>query len=226
MGRGRKRKSGNRTPSGQLSRAGQARDQGNVRVQERRELFRHFIDDKGLTFEGTSVGRLWIVGGFDGHDIDPSVMRDCLLDYGALYWSEWPMARQAADYLLDGQPGFDGRGWRDPDPKGEAFMRHDDTLRSAGRETRAAVIAVAVDGHLFPDEDCSWVSRIIATRCDAQRMTLARAGQKVPAALKVTGPFASTRDWAMLGLLCDGALALARGRHIKGTGEGVIRSAA
>src|SRR5690349_2966296 len=48
--RGRPSKSGARTKSGQLSRVGHClvRDYGNIKVMERHNRFRHFIDDKGL----------------------------------------------------------------------------------------------------------------------------------------------------------------------------------
>jgi hypothetical protein len=93
-----------RRSSRQLSRVGQClvRDYGNIKVVQRHNRFRHFIDDKGLVFEGTSAGRLWIVGGFDGYDTDPQVLRDVLLEYGRAYWGEYPTARRRQ--LHPGEP--------------------------------------------------------------------------------------------------------------------------
>lgn len=226
MAKGRPRKTGKRTPKGDRpSRAGKshARDYGNIRVIERHSRFQHFIDDKGLVFEGTSAGRLWIVGAFDGFDFDPQVLRDCLLSYGRAYWGELPCSSGVANYLQENRRGYDGGEHTDPDPAGEWFKAMDNLLRSAGHESRIAVHNVAVDPHFFPDEDSPWVGRIINSRVKQKRELLAKQGS-VPSTLSICGMLACDSDWAMLRLLCLGSLALARGKT--GTSGFENRSAA
>ena len=215
MGRPRKsgRKSAERVKSGRLSRAGQARDYGNIRVIERHDRFRHFIDDKGLVFEGTSVGRLWIVGGFDGYEFDPQVLRDCLLGYGAAYWGEYPANAAVANYTQENRRGHVGGEPEDADPRGERFEAMDALLRSAGREARLAVHHIAVDPHFFPDEDKEWVARIINSRVLQKRRLIGQSGGPVPVDLTISGELACDSDWAMLHLACLGAMTLARGTN-------------
>lgn len=211
--RGRPRKTGQRTKSGQLSRVGQClvRDYGNIKVVERRNRFRHFIDDKGLTYEGTSAGRLWIVGAFDGYDIDPQVMRDCLLGYTQAYWGEYPSTSGTANYTQEDRRGSPGGDYMAPDRAGEWFERIDGVLRSCGRDTRLAVHNVTVDAHFFPDEDRDWVSRIINGRVLQRRKTFTDGGRAAPEDLTICGELPSDSDWAMLHLCCLGAVALAQG---------------
>lgn len=220
---GRKRKTGARTPSGQLSRVGQClvRDYGNIKVVERHNRFRHFIDDKGLVFEGTSAGRLWIVGGFDGYDTDPQVLRDVLLEYGRVYWAHYPSTAAVANYTQENRRGHTGGQPDDPDPRGERFNGIDRLLRSAGLQAREAVHNIAVDSHWFPDEDRCWIARIINSRVVQKRCVLRAANRQIPDDLTVTGELACESDWAMLHLACLGALALANG-----TNRGERRSAA
>lgn len=208
---GRKRSTKPRTPSGQLSRAG-ARDYGNVRVIERHSRFMHFIDDKGLVHEGTSAGRLWIVGAFDGLSIDAQVIRDHLLDYGKGYWGEYPTTSGTANYLQENRRGFQGGEPSDPDPRGEWFKAMDAAVSSAGHSARQAVVEAAVDPHFFPDEDKPWIARIINSAVTEKRRQLAKAGEPVPSTLSVAGELACDSDWAMLELLRAGALALAEGK--------------
>lgn len=212
---GRKRKTGARTPSGQPSRVGQClvRDYGNVKVVERHNRFRHFIDDKGLVFEGTSIGRLWIVGGFDGYDTDPQVMRDVLLEYGRVYWGQYPTTAAVANYTQENRRGHTGGEPEDVDPRGERFNGIDQILRSAGRQSREAVHHIAVDPHWFPDEDKSWVARIINSRVVQKRVVLRSMSRAIPDDLNIIGELACDSDWAMLHLACLGALALANGTN-------------
>jgi hypothetical protein len=207
--RGRNRSNKPRTPSGQLSRAGQARDYGNVKVVERHSRFMHFIDDKGLVHEGTSAGRLWIVGAFDGMDIDPQVIRDHLLAYGRAYWGHWPTTSAVANYLQENRRGHQGGDEGTPDPRGDYFQAIDQLLTDAGRQAREAVINVAVDPHFFPDEDTPWVARIINSRILQKRASMGNP----PASLSICGELACDSDWAMLGLLRSGATALATGKR-------------
>jgi hypothetical protein len=221
--RGRPTKSGKRTPSGQLSRLGQClvRDYGNVKVVERHNRFRHFIDDKGLVFEGTSAGRLWIVGGFDGYDTDPQVLRDVLLEYGRAYWGHYPVGAGTANYTQENRRGHAGGEPEDPDRRGDRFNLLDSIIRSAGRSSRDAVHHIAVDTHWFPDEDRDWVARVINTRITQKRCELRTAKKPVPSDLRVVGELACDSDWAMLHLACLGAMALANG-----TSRGAKRSVA
>lgn len=206
--RGRNRSNKPRTPSGQLSRAGQARDYGNIRVMERHSRFMHFIDDKGLVHEGTSAGRLWIVGALDGLDIDPQVLRDHLLAYGRAYWGEYPTTSGTANYLQENRRGNTGGEPDDPDPQGERFRKLDQLLLDAGREARQAVVNVAVDPHFFPDTDVPWVARIINGRVLQKRASMGNP----PATLSICGELPCDSDWAMLDLLKQGARALAGGQ--------------
>lgn len=210
--RGRPPKSGKRTKAGRLARTTDGlpggRDYGNVKVVERHSRFRHFIDDKGLVFEGTSVGRLWIVGGFDGYELDPQVMRDTLLDYGGRYWRYYPSSIATTNYTQDNRRGYDGGDENTPDPLGERFNLLDKALRDAGKETRSAVHHVAVDQHFFPDEDKDWVARVVNTRIAEKRKALREAKKPIPATLTICGELACESDLAMLRLVCEGALAL------------------
>jgi hypothetical protein len=210
--KGRSRSTKPRTPSGQVSRAG-ARDYGNMRVVERHSRFQHFIDDKGLVHEGTSAGRLWIVGAFDGLDIDGQVLRDHLLAYGAAYWgaSGYPCGAAVANYTQENRRGNAGGEYTDPDPRGEWFEALDKILTDAGRQARQAVVEVAVDPHFFPDEDKPWVARIINSRVLDKR----RAMGNPPATLSICGELAVDSDWAMLELARFGAMALATGQSRK-----------
>jgi hypothetical protein len=211
----RKRTDGKRTDSGRLSRARAAlvRDYGNVKVVERHNRFRHFIDDKGLVFEGTSAGRLWIVGAFDGYGVDPQVLRDVLLEYGRAYWGHYPATAAVANYTQENRRGHSGGDPTDPDPKGAWFTALDRILRDAGRQSREAVHHIAVDSHWFPDEDRAWVARIINSRVVQKRVALRQANKPIPDELSVSGELASDSDCAMLHLACLGAVALANGTN-------------
>lgn len=213
--RGRPRSSKARTPGGQLSRLGQClvRDYGNIKVVARHNRFRHFIDDKGLVFEGSSAGRLWIVGGFDGYDTDPQVLRDVVLEYGRAYWGEYPSCAAVANYTQENRRGHTGGEPEDPDPRGERFNKLDQILREAGRDSRQAVHHITVDSHWFPDEDKDWVGRIINSRVVQKRCVLRAANQPIPDDLTVAGELACDSDWAMLHMACLGALALANGTN-------------
>ena len=213
--RGRPRKAGLRTKTDQLSRAGKAKphDYGNIKVIERHSRFQHFIADKGREFEGTPAGRLWIVGAFDGHDIDPQVLRDCLLDYAARYWGYYPNPPAVANYTQENRRGLGGSDHRQPDPAGERFELLDSILRDCGQETRQTVHWAVIDNHFFPDEDAPWIARIINTRVADRIADLKRRKQPVPPDLAITGELARDTDWLSLKLLVHGALALARGTN-------------
>lgn len=223
--RGRPSKAGKRTPSGQLSRVGQCllRDYGNVKVVERHGRFRHFIDDKGLVFEGTSAGRLWIVGGFDGYDTDPQVLRDVLLEYGRAYWGNYPSTAAVANYTQENRKGHTGGEPEDRDPRGEWFKGVDSVLRSAGRQSRDAVHHIAVDSHWFPDEDKCWIARVINSRIVQKRCALRADNKPIPDDLTIAGELACESDWAMLHLACLGALALANGTN-RGAGRSAVEA--
>lgn len=213
--RGRPKSSAARTKSGQLSRVGQClvRDYGNIKTVERHNRFKHFIDDKGLVFEGTSAGRLWIVGGFEGYGVDPQVMRDVLLEYGNAYWSEYPSNSAVANYTQENRRGHTGGEPEDEDRRGERFAKLDEILRDAGHQSRCAVHNVAVDTHWFPDEDKGWVARIINSRIVQRRFALRSANKPIPDELTVSGLLAEPEDWMMLNLACLGAAALANGTN-------------
>jgi hypothetical protein len=198
--RGRPRSSKARTPGGQLSRVGQClvRDYGNIKVVQRHNVFRHFIDDKGLVFEGSSAGRLWIVGGFDGYDTDPQVLRDVLLEYGRAYWGEYPTASASPTTPRRTAGDIPAGSLTTPTHAGSAFNKLDQILRGAGRQSREAVHNVAVDPHFFPDEDKAWIARIINSRVVQKRCALRAMNQADPRRSLRCGRTACDSDWAML----------------------------
>lgn len=94
------RKSGKRTKSGRLSRAGKPLFQTtepNDRVIERRSLFSFVHPSKGPDGRhGTidqdicdGIGQLHALGLLDGHGLDPQDMRDAARFYGEHYWTRY-----------------------------------------------------------------------------------------------------------------------------------------
>jgi hypothetical protein len=164
----------------------------NGRVQARAELFRVFSGDASKGHEMTCVGRLMLVGAFDGLEQEPAAYLSALLDYSSAYWGEYGGGPKIAAYERSDR-SHDSR-W--DDPRGDWFKAIDQRLRDAGYQARKAVHAVSVDRHWFVDEDVDWAGRIIATR-------LLQKGVRLEFA-----ELACDSDWAMLELLRAGARAL------------------
>ena len=175
-------------------------DYGNDRVQARAETFRQFKGDSALGHETSCVGRLMLIGAFDGLEQDPATYLSALLDYQNAYWGNFGGGPKVAAY--ERQDRSHDTRWEDP--RGEWFETIDRKLRDAGHAVRLAVHSVTVDRHWFPDEDVSWAARIINQRFLEKR-------------LPVSGELACDSDWTMLDLLRDGAMAL--------VGQGMRRAA-
>lgn len=167
-------------------------DYGNSRVQARADLFRICGGDASKGHEMTCVGRLMLVGAFDGLEQEPAAYLSALLDYSSAYWGEYGGGPKVAQYERSDR-SVDNR-W--DDPRGDWFATIDQRLRDAGYQARKAVHEVSVDRHWFVDEDVAWAGRIIATR-------LLQKGAKLEFA-----ELACDSDWAMLELLRSGAAAL------------------
>jgi hypothetical protein len=185
---------------GQLSRVGQClvRDYGNIKVVERHNRFRHFIDDKGLVFEGSSAGDCGSSAGSMDTTPTPRFCATWLLEYGRAYWGEYPSCAAVANYTQENRRGHTGGEPEDPDPRGERFNKLDQILRSAGRESRQAVHHITVDPHWFPDEDkAGWGGSSIRGWCRSVAL-LRAAKQPIPDDLAVAGELACDSDWAML----------------------------
>jgi hypothetical protein len=209
---GRKRKSGQRTKSGQLSRARSAvHDYGNERVRARIELFRVFRGDSAIGHEMSCAGRLMLVGAFDGLEYAPEVILSALLEYQNAYWGNYSGGASVSDYQKEVRYFGSVSGGIERDSVGQRFDRLDSILRDCGHQTRKAVIEVTVDRHWFPDEDAVWASRIVNTRIAEKRRAFVRSGKPVPDSLRISGELACDSDWAMLDLLRSGAMALTRG---------------
>lgn len=216
--RGRKRRDGKRTANGKrLSRAKAAvADQfpergANGRAQRRQDRFRPFAGASSIGLEMTCIGRLLLVGAFDGLDAAPDAIFNALQEYGRGYWSNFhSTGHVVSDYLREVRGPTDPGEIR-PDPAGKWFDEIDLALRGAGHQIRLAAHSVTVDLHWFPDDDVPWAARIINSRIARKRAELLNVKQTIPSGLDVCGALASDSDWAMLTLLRLGGEVLARG---------------
>jgi hypothetical protein len=154
---GRKRKPGNRTAAGRLSRT-QAPDKGNCRVIELRALFVPFHDGKADHQLFDPIGRAWAVGLLENDLVDPAVLRDAGREYGEGYWCYFPNPKAVACY---GGREPRASSTSDKDGQGEYFQRLDGMLANAGRASREAVVEIVVDYHHFPDEGPPWLQRLV-----------------------------------------------------------------
>lgn len=219
--RGRKRSNGKRTADGKrLSRARAAVAEqfpergANGQTQRQQDRFRPFAGPSSIGFEMTCLGRLLLVGAFDGLEVAPDAIFNALQEYGRGYWGHYPSPR-VSDYAREVR-GKDGDGeWNMPDPAGNWFEALDETLRSAGHQTRRAVHSVTVDLHWFPDDDAPWAARIVNSRILHKRDELLRAKLPIPPGLEIVGLIACDSDWAMLDLLRFGGEVLSRGQVVK-----------
>ncbi len=190
----RKRKSGQRTKSGRLSRSTEAkRIPPNDRVLEAETRFAPFQGGKAGQWIKAPIGRAWAVGLLDGYDVDAAALRDAGLGYAERYWSHWsstgPSSNCVAGY--DGSTG--GRGSSDEaQARGERlFNALDQAVTDTGHASRQAVQELTVDCHWFPMDDPPWLARLINERLlrarrpvcgelprygDAQRLELAIHG--------------------------------------------------
>lgn len=167
-------------------------DHGNERVQSRAEMFRLFHGNASATgHEMSCIGRLMLVGAFDGMEQAPETYLSAVLEYSNAYWGNYGGGAKVAGY--ERQDRSHDTRWEDP--RGERFDAMDERLRNAGHQARCAVHQVSVDRHFFPDEDVTWAARIISSRFLAKK-------------LPVFGELACDSDWAMLDLLRSGAMSL------------------
>lgn len=205
----RKRKSGQRTRSGQLSRSLAAmieRNPPNERAVALRERFRHFRGDSSIGTEMTCVGRLMLVGAFDGLDVPAETLLESVLNYSIAYWGHYT-GLSASGAAYERSDRSHDSSWADP--AGRWFDECDARLRSAGARAREAVLDVSVDRHWFPDQDVHWAARVINSRILQKIAQFKERNKPVPEGLTIAGELADDNDWAMLDLLRAGALALA-----------------
>ena len=169
MARGRPRKAGKRTKSGQLSRAGvndSRRVTGNDKAVERQRRYRsNGHDPIGRAFETGLLGR--------GEDGKPSQEARVRLDTArALYRAYWPM-------LGVGRVGCtlgDRNGsYTDGSLKTEQWLKRQmGIVGPMGTSERQAFDDLVLDGHF--DEGPIWLDRLIAKEPNAKdgiRLTLA-----------------------------------------------------
>ena len=215
--RGRNRKAGKRTKDGKrLSRAKAAVAEqfpergANGQTQRREAVFNVFGGPSSAGLEMTCIGRLMLVGAFDGMDVQPDAAYSALREYARGYWSNYNQTgHRVSDYAREVR-GRDGDGTEIPaDPPGKWFEAVDKNLRDAGHQTRMAVHSVTVDLHWFPDDDAPWAARIVNTRILQKRELLLKANRPIPPGFEVAGLLACDSDWATLQLLKDGIEALA-----------------
>lgn len=220
--RGRNRNKGKRTADGKrLSRAKAAIAEqfpergANGRAQRRQDLFRPFAGPSSIGLEMTCVGRLLLVGAFDGLESAPDAIFNALQEYGRGYWSNYHITGAVvSDYQREVRGPSDPGEIR-PDPKGEWFDAIDAGLRDAGHQARRAVHSVTVDLHWFPDDDAPWAERIINSRRLQKRDELLRAKRPIPLGFEIAGLIACDSDWAMLEILRLGGEVLARGAPVR-----------
>jgi hypothetical protein len=216
--RGRPRNKGKRTINGKrLSRAKRAVAEqfpergGNGQAQRRQDRFRPFAGASSIGLEMTCIGRLLLVGAFDGLEAAPDAIFNALQEYGRGYWSNFhDPGFVVSDYVREVRGPSDPGEIR-PDPAGRWFDAVDSALRDAGRQARLAVHSVTADLHWFPDDDAPWAGRIINSRILQKRDELVRAKRIIPDGFEICGELACDSDWAMLELLKGGAEVLARG---------------
>ena len=190
---GRPRKSGARHACGKLR---AVRDEGSERTQALRLRFRSFQGGKGDQFAGNPIGRAWLVGLLDGHDVDPAAIRDAGLSYAERYWGYWPAPGGVSNYEAEDRRGAPFAGGLDV--AGDRFQAMDATVKSAGRASYDAVQGLVVDFHWFPEENPAWLDRLINAR-------LAAAGRSTAGELPREG------DAERLKLAVEGLLTLVRG---------------
>jgi hypothetical protein len=161
-----KRKTGKRTPSGRLSRAGQRLSevgQPNCRVTERRELFSFIVPTKGPDGRnGTidqdicdGIGQLHALGLLDGNGHDPQDMRDAGRFFGEHYWSRYrETAPKTGKYERQDKSMS---AWLGETAADRRFDRMDDNLR--GYE-RSVLMSLVVDT-AWGDEIVPWAQSLI-----------------------------------------------------------------
>ena len=192
---GRPRKSGARHACGRLK---PARDEGSERTMALRLRFRPFQGGKGDQWAGTPIGRAWLVGLLDGHEVDPAAIRDAGLNYAERYWGYWPAPGGVSNYEAEDRRAAPFAGGLDI--AGDRFQVLDAAVQSAGRASYDAVHSLVVDPHWFPEENPAWLDRLIDAR-------LAAAGRAVTAEPPREG------DAQQLHLALEGLLTVVRGRR-------------
>jgi hypothetical protein len=160
-----KRKTGKRTPSGRLSRAGGSFStvDPNDRIIERRELFSFIVPTKGPDGRnGTidqdicdGIGQLHALGLLDGNGHDPQDMRDAGRFFGEHYWSRYrETAPKTGKYERQDKSMS---AWLGETAADRRFDRMDDNLR--GYE-RSVLMSLVVDT-AWGDEIVPWAQSLI-----------------------------------------------------------------
>src|SRR4051812_43647133 len=192
---GRPRKSGARHACGKLR---MVRDEGSARTQALRLRFRPFQGGKGDQYAGTPIGRAWLVGLLDGHEVDAAAIRDAGLNYAERYWCYWPAPGGVSNYEAEDRRAAPFAGGLDV--AGDRFQALDAAVQSAGRASYDAVHSLVVDPHWFPEEGPAWLDRLINAR-------LAAAGRAVD------GELPRVEDADRLKLAVEGLLTIVSGRR-------------
>lgn len=198
MGRpGRPSQSGKRRYKGGKRVPAVAWDYGTEQVQALRVRFAKFQNGKAAQQVHDPIGRAWAVGLLENDRVDPAVLRDAGREYAHRYWGYYPSVVGVANYTGENRQGA---GWGDgEDPRGERFQAMDGMLLDAGRRAYAAVQALVVDHFFLPDDNPSWLDRLINV-------------ELVKARESVAGGLSRAEDTARLALALDGLLALADGK--------------
>jgi hypothetical protein len=160
-----KRKTGKRTPSGRLSRAGGSFStvDPNNRILERRELFSFIVPSKGPDGRnGTidqdicdGIGQLHALGLLNGHGHDAQDMRDAGRFFGEHYWTRYrETAPKTGKYERQDKSMSAYLGETAADRR---FDRMDDNLR--GYE-RSVLMSLVVDT-AWGDEIVPWAQSLI-----------------------------------------------------------------
>jgi hypothetical protein len=140
-------------------------DHGADHVARLRGRFAAFQDGKAAQQVHDPIGRAWAVGLLENARIDPAVLRDAGRDYAARYWGYYPSAVGVANYLDEDRRAEVWAGGEDPN--GEIFQQRDAQLKNAGRVSYEAVHSLCLDFYWFPDDNPSWLDRLIEARLAA-----------------------------------------------------------
>jgi hypothetical protein len=220
---GRPAKGGPRTPSGQRSRAGKPKGAADVkpndRVLQTRETFASFKG--GAAAEAWDpIGRAWLTGLLDGHEIEATRLRDAARQYASDYWQYF--GTKTGFTMADLEPESRGSGRSKPsgielspeDPQGEWLSMVDRVLIGAGGQVRRALQTVTVDHFFFPDGDPPWLERLIRGRRVAERARLIAAGKLQKDEPLIIGTMPTRADHALLADLHTALRILITGRAL------------
>lgn len=162
-----KRKNGQRTKSGRLSRAKggpadprKAWDYGNPRVVARRELFDCMAIKGGKAvdqvFDG--IGQLWALDFLDGHGLDGDTLRDAGRKYAELYWGYYPGGPSISNY--DQRTRSSDSGEIPPASKRDLYFAKLDLYLPRPSHERDALFDLVIDPH-NGDSIAHWAEAIV-----------------------------------------------------------------